>query len=166
MPLTPLMVANTIIAKHGDSPDLTHMKVQKLGYYAYGWWLGVKGNHSKLTDEGPQVWRYGPVFRSLYSALTSFGDKPIPAPVRASPFNHETPLIPQENEEAHALLDWIWDRYGGFSGGELSQQTHLPGTPWYQMAMRYNFEVPPYLPMDDNVVESYFSNLARVEGII
>lgn len=166
MPLTPLEVANTFITKHIDAPDLTHMKVQKLSFYAYGWWLGVKGIGNTLTTEGPQVWRYGPVFRSVYSALTSFGGNKITHAARANPFSSVTPTVPADQVEENNLLDWIWERYGGKTAAELSRETHMPGTPWHTIAVKYNFQVPPYLTMDNEIIHAYFANLARVEGII
>jgi uncharacterized phage-associated protein len=48
-----------------------HMKLQKLVYYAYGWWLLY---HSEpIMTEPPEVWRHGPVFSSMYHALKHHG---------------------------------------------------------------------------------------------
>jgi uncharacterized phage-associated protein len=47
------------------------MKLQKLVYYAYGWWLLY---HSEpIMTEPPEVWRHGPVFSSMYHALKHHG---------------------------------------------------------------------------------------------
>ena len=51
------------------------MRLQKLVFFAYGWWMGKHG--TPLTDKAPAVWRYGPVFEGLYSALRPYGHRPI-----------------------------------------------------------------------------------------
>ncbi len=70
---SPLALANTFIERHAGSAGITHMKVQKLCYYAHGWWLAFE-NEPFLTER-PQVWKFGPVFASLYAALAHHGSR-------------------------------------------------------------------------------------------
>lgn len=163
MPFSPLAVANTFIERYGrECGGISHMKLQKLVFYTYGWWLAF--NDEPLTTEGPQVWRYGPVFNSLYGALASFGMKPIESPRRAIPFQ-PTPIIPEERGEALDLIDWVWGQYGGYSAGQLSDMTHAPGTPWQQEAAAHDYRVPRNYPISDARIKTYFQNeAARLNG--
>ena len=74
---TALKLANTFLARHAGGFGLQHMKLQKLCYYAYGWWLSAYDN--PLTDKGPEVWKYGPVFSDLYDDLKTWGNAAIVA---------------------------------------------------------------------------------------
>lgn len=160
----PLQVSNAFVQRYGHQSALTHMKLQKLVFYANGWNLGVTGR--PLVNEHAQVWRYGPVFRSLYDALTGYGNQRIEQPARLNPFSNEILTIPQDDSQNNSLLiDWIWQRYGGFSAAELSDQTHAPGTPWRTIAERYNFAVPFNTDMPDELVQTYFAQLAQTEGV-
>lgn len=69
-PYTPLAFANEFIVKAGPS-GVVHMKLQKLVYMCYGWWLVA--HDEPIINEAPQVWKHGPVFKSLYSVLATHG---------------------------------------------------------------------------------------------
>jgi uncharacterized phage-associated protein len=62
----PLAFANAFIRK---APNLgvEHMNLQKLTYISYGWWLAY--HDAPILNEGPKVWKFGPVFNSEYHAL-------------------------------------------------------------------------------------------------
>lgn len=158
----PLAVANVLIQKHPGQID--PMKLQKLLYFANGWWLAVKGQ--PLLSERPQVWRYGPVFKSIYRDFSRFGRSKIPEPERRSPFDHNPPFVEgPEAEEISQMLDWVWSGYGHRSGGELSDETHKPGTPWRKIAEREKYEVKPNTEIDPAEDWSYFAELARARGL-
>ncbi|WAC47649.1 DUF4065 domain-containing protein [Asticcacaulis sp. SL142] len=158
---TPLIVANTFIDRYGQEGGLTHMKLQKLVFFADGW---SKAFDQTLVNELPQVWRYGPVYRSLYDRLNVYGGQPIQKPVKPSPFSNNEGII-QRQQDAD-LVDWIWNRYGQYSGGDLSTMTHNRGTPWQVMAERYSYRVPTHLEIDNEIFKSYFKSLASSEGLI
>jgi uncharacterized phage-associated protein len=160
---TPVEVANSFIARFGGSTDLTHMKLQKLVFFADGWQLGF--SNLPLVNERPQVWRYGPVFKSLYNALTGYGNTPIKKPVVLNPFTGATPIIEQNDADNDSrLIDWIWNKYGRYSAMDLSRETHAAGTPWQIMAQRYDFAVPLNLEIPNDVLQQYFRGLAAAEG--
>ena len=73
-PYTPLAFANEFIGRSGGY-GVVHMKLQKLVYLCYGWWL-VEHDDSIMSD-APEVWRHGPVFSSLYDILKGQGHAPI-----------------------------------------------------------------------------------------
>lgn len=157
MPYSPLAIANTFLAEHGGEGGISHMKLQKLVFYAYGWWLAY--HDQPLTNEAPEVWRYGPVFSSLYSALAQNGMEPISRPQRAVPIG-TAPIVPDDDEETRSMLEWIWDHYGKFSAGRLSDMTHADGTPWQQEAAAHNYRVPKHHPIPDARIKAHFQDKA------
>lgn len=110
MAYSAMAVANEIIAAHGADGQIDPLKLQKLLYFANGWWLAF--HEEPLIVEAPQVWRYGPVFRSIYHAFSRFGRNPVTEPLPATPFGGAPPRVPPEHREVRQLIDWIWDEYG------------------------------------------------------
>lgn len=102
----PLALANTFIERHGRREGIQHMKLQKLSYFAHGWWLAY--NSESFLKEKPQVWKYGPVFKSLYRILAPFGKEYINLPQKDNPF--EAPEV-IEDKQITDLVDWVWTRY-------------------------------------------------------
>lgn len=163
MPHPALQVANELLQAHGD---VSHMKLQKLLYYANGWWLATEG--TPLLNEFPQVWRYGPVFRWLYNTLSRFGHNEIGGPVPPGPFgggNLPTLEGVAEAPRVRALLAWIWTEHGHKTAVQLSDETHAVGTPWWIIAERHGFRVPLNTPIPPQADWDYFANLARTRGI-
>jgi len=156
-PYQPLAFANEFILK-SEGAGVDHMKLQKLVYCAYGWWLAA--HREPIMTEGPEVWRHGPVFSSLYSALAGNGARPITTPQSAA-FGKEPPRIDDGDEEACNLVDFVWHRYGAFSGFKLSEMTHKKGTPWQITAKRNNYRVPRHLKIEDDLIRGEFSQLAN-----
>lgn len=138
-PYRPIAFANAFILR--AQPDgVEHMKLQKLVYYAYGWWL-VYHPASSIIGEAPQVWQFGPVFQSMYHALKYYGRSPIAAPQNDNPFG-QPPSIDDEDQDARQLVDFVWSRYSDFSSFELSERTHEAGTAWRTVAELHNWRVP------------------------
>ncbi|WP_416366578.1 Panacea domain-containing protein [Sphingomonas aurantiaca] len=54
---------------------LTQMQLQKLVFFAHGWTLAETGY--ALTEDDPEAWVYGPVYRDLYDHTKYFGSGPI-----------------------------------------------------------------------------------------
>lgn len=157
MTYTPLAVANEFIARHGMKPGgLDHMKLQKLTYYAHGWWLAYEPE--SLLVEKPEVWKFGPVFGSLYRVLAPFGSRSIAQPQRANPFQEPPRVI---DERALGLVDWVWDRYGSHSSMRLSDMTHEEGTPWRVLAEQNGYNVPKNFPIPDDLIAAFFKKEAE-----
>src|SRR6267143_2519586 len=108
---------------------LSPMKLQKLVYFAHGWHLALF--HKPLIDERVQAWRYGPVIPSVYHEFKRFGAQSITGTATDLDKNGlYLPLIPEEDKQTRAFLNRIWDVYAKFSGVQLSNMTHAPGSPW------------------------------------
>ena len=55
---------------------LTHLKIQKLCYYAQGFALAILDK--PLFFEDIEHWKHGPVIPTLYQKYKSYGASPIP----------------------------------------------------------------------------------------
>ncbi len=126
---SPKAIANYFLdlaKEHGDS--VRPMKLQKLVYYAHGWYAGHTGK--PLIDESVEAWQYGPVISSLYHEFKRFGSNPITA--KATDFSDfEIVEVPVPDDESiKKFLRNIWASYGRFTGLNLSAMTHTEGSPW------------------------------------
>jgi len=102
-----------------DAGDpMTHLKLQKLAYYAQAWSLALEGQ--ELFQDDFEAWVHGPVARSLYDRFASFGWNPI---------TPDTCTEMQLPEEVAAFLDEVWEVYGQYSAKRLEDLTH-DEAPW------------------------------------
>jgi len=155
---------------HGQS--LTPMKIQKLIYYANGWHSAIKGE--PLLDEQVEAWPYGPVIPSIYRAFSDHGNQPITSPLvdfefldgpdSREDFRYHAPSLEDNTDQAefaHALLNRIWETYGGYSAIQLSNMTHAPGTPWRQVHDRYSGRIPRGTDIPWESIRDFFVAEAR-----
>ena len=149
-PYTPLQIANWFLANVArDAGDLiTHLKLQKLVYYAQAWSLAARGK--PLFDEDIQAWAHGPVVPSLFRAFRDHGMDPIPAPA----------TVPRLDAETVELLGEVLDVYGEHSARKLEQLTHRE-RPWRDA----RGDLPPEARSDAVItkaaLQSYYSELSR-----
>lgn len=151
-------VANKFIDvahKHGEL--LTPMKLQKLVYYAHGWYLSLKCG-SPLINEKIEAWPYGPVIPSIYHEFKSYGGDVITryATEIDNEFQIVTPQI-DNGYELDSFMEKIWEVYGKYSGIQLSNMTHEPGSPW---ATTWGTNgVAMNTDINDDVIKNYFDKL-------
>jgi uncharacterized phage-associated protein len=129
---TPQHVANFFLEKAEEADAvLTPMKLIKLVYIGYGWYLALVG--MRLFNENIEAWQHGPVVPSLYHEFKKFGSNGINT--KATAYDLETytltePRIPEGDSTASMILDKVWAAYQQFSGWTLREKTHELGTPW------------------------------------
>ena len=100
---------------------MTHLKLQKLVYYAQGFHLALFPGRP-LFDEPIEAWLHGPVINSMYRQYGHYNFNPIP-PDPA--FDPDAAL----NGEQKQLLNDVWNAYGQFSAWKLRDMTHQE-PPW------------------------------------
>lgn len=131
-PYNALAVANYFLDKaKADGIPLTPMKLQKLIYFAHGWYLALYGE--PLINEQVQAWDYGPVVSSVYHEFKKFGSGRIDQPgtdLDPESFEFITPRISNTDSRTIALLDKVWEVYGKYTGIQLSNLTHEAGSAW------------------------------------
>ncbi|WP_269233795.1 Panacea domain-containing protein [Flavobacterium flavigenum] len=145
MAYNPTTVANYFIEKYSKNGDLTPMKIIKLTYIAYGWYLALTDKQQKLIDENPIAWDFGPVFPSLYYSIKQYKKEKITEKI---PNTTKNERISNEDEQ---FLDKIWEVYGRFDGVYLSALTHIDGTPWQKV---YRKDLNAVIS-DDDIFEHY-----------
>jgi uncharacterized phage-associated protein len=136
--LTAQQVADFFLANRDDEDGLTHLKLQKLCYYAQAFHLALFG--SRLFNERIVAWEHGPVVRSVWDRF-AYRRGVLPRPDGEE---DEQPL-PREME---TFLDRIYREYGQFSAWRLRLMTHEE-RPWIEAWAGDRV-------LSDETMESYF----------
>lgn len=138
MPYQSAKIANYFLElAHEKDQSLTPLKLQKLLYFAHGWHLALESNGRPLLDEDIEAWEYGPVVPSIYHRFKTFRNKPIPSYAFGFP-----KLLRSEQGEIGPLLSKVWEIYSPHTGMRLSNLTHLPETPWWNIRDKYDGNIP------------------------
>ena len=130
-----------------DGRPLTPLQVVKLTYLCHGWMLGLY--HQPLSAQPAEAWKYGPVIPDVYHEVKIHGRKPI------------TMLIDFPKADLDFIQDdlvrQVYRAYEDFSGIQLSQITHEPGTPWYKIWHEYgrNTIIP------NSLIEQHYASLVE-----
>ncbi|WP_010279959.1 Panacea domain-containing protein [Paenibacillus senegalensis] len=98
--------------------SITHLKLQKLTYFAHAWYLAVVGE-PLVTDDEPEAWVHGPVFPKLYYRYRHYGFKEIVEERVAINFPKNVEII----------LEAVWNYYGDKTGKQLEVLSHQE-MPW------------------------------------
>lgn len=128
MSFSPVLVSNNVLKRAFDEGvDVSPMKLQKILYFAASE-FGKKAGKPMLS-EAFQVWKYGPVVRSVYDEYKSFGGSPIRA--YAKDAEGKARIVNESKyPELHDALDRVWRQTRNRSAVDLSRITHLPGAAW------------------------------------
>ena len=109
-----------------DGSSLTHLKLQKLAYYAQAWCLAIHGR--RLCNAEFEAWAHGPVNRSLYSIYRNSGWQNIEA---LDEDKMACQLEEKFNEDELILLNDVWEVYGDYDAKYLERLTHQE-LPWIE----------------------------------
>ena len=103
---------------------LTPMQLQKLLFFAQGYYLGCYAK--PLFEDDIRAWPHGPVVPSVYNIYSAFGGRGIDMvyDCDGSEFT----------KEELRTLNIVYDKYAQYSGWKLSAMTHAAGSPWSQTA--------------------------------
>lgn len=101
--------------------SITHLKLQKLVFYADAWSLALKGR--ELVCEPFQAWAHGPVAPSLWTQLSGNGWRALASDVVTS--NAEF------DDDALEVLQQVQDAYGPLQAKALETMTHQED-PWLE----------------------------------
>lgn len=116
--LTANQVADYILSCANEAEELiTNLKVQKLLYYAQGYYLAI--HHNLLFDDEIQAWIHGPVIPNIYHRYKDSRWRPI-----------DTEVIPPKIEPTIAeFLDLIIETFLPIDAYKLELMTHNE-PPW------------------------------------
>lgn len=133
MPYDPKAVANTLLDLAAERKiEITPLKLLKLLYFAHGWHLAL--GDQPLLNEQVEAWKFGPVVPSIYHAFKEFKMGPITGRAKVVSITPDGEIAFYEPREdgLRDFLSAILNVYGKRTGFQLSELTHLPGTPWYE----------------------------------
>ena len=124
-------VQKAIVDTSNGGEYMTQLKLQKLLYYAQGFFMAVNGG-AKLFDETIEKLQYGPVVKELQTILSKYKNNPITKSLggNASRFDNRT----------LAILQFVYDKFGQFSASRLVTMTH-DEKPWIDT--EFNKEIMP-----------------------
>jgi uncharacterized phage-associated protein len=113
-------VARYFISRGTPNTDeaITHLKLQKLVYYAQAWHLALRD--TPLFKDRIEAWVHGPVCPTLYQDFRGYGYHDI---------NENVEVVDLDNSETEEILDAVWEAYGSFDGKYLEELTHQE-QPW------------------------------------
>lgn len=137
-------IANYLVYIMSDAfDDLTNMKINKLLYFAQGYYL--KKYATPLFDDTIEAWEHGPVVPEVYAAYKKYGDKPIT--------EYDINAIVDVTPDAEKVLYDVARKYGRYTASALRNMTHVVGSPWdlvYQDGHTHT-----EIPLDS--IQSYFN---------
>ena len=124
-------VQKAIVDASNGGEYMTQLKLQKLLYYAQGFFM-VVNEGAKLFDETIEKLQYGPVVKELQPILSKYKSNPITKSLGgdASCFDNRT----------LAILQFVYDKFGQFSASKLVTMTHSE-KPWIDA--EFNKEISP-----------------------
>lgn len=121
-----------------EGHQLTQMQLQKLVYIAHGWNLAING--APLTEDAPQAWDYGPVYKELWRALHDYGRTGVSREIKNCEFapgvfssEGDAPARATLSPAEVGVINRVYRDYGKFHAFQLSALTHQDGTPWTQV---------------------------------
>ena len=118
-----LAIANFFIRKSlKEKKPITQIKLQKLIYFAHGFYLALK--EKPLVGEKIEAWQYGPVIPSVYHRFKKWGSRNIRKVLVDKEAN---PII---NEEDIEFLDLVWHKFSTLSAAQLVKISHEKDGPW------------------------------------
>lgn len=136
-----------------ENQPITQMKLQKLIYFAHGFYLAVK--EKPLIRDEIQAWKYGPVIPQIYHRFKHYGNKPLLAQVQV------LPSLGGEKEKIHLdkeIIDFlfhVWELFRKFDAIQISTLTHVGNSPWSQ-TVKSTGGLLRNSKIDNNIIKSYF----------
>ncbi|MEI6946615.1 type II toxin-antitoxin system antitoxin SocA domain-containing protein [Paraflavisolibacter sp. H34] len=151
MPYPATIIALAFVKKGIDTGKfVTQMKLQKMVYFAHGYHLAKYG--SSLIVEEFEAWKFGPVVPSIYQAYKFYGSKPI---TNLEYVDLSSIALYTLDSRANDAIDYTWKVTENITAEALSNWTHQPRSPWYQV---YN-PIVPTNSISNLSIESYFRAL-------
>ena len=158
-PYDPRSVANHLLDL-ADSKriETTHLKLQKLLFFAYGSFLSLYGK--PLFKKGFEAWEYGPVNRLVYSQFRECGAEPIQT--RAL----KTNIITDSQEictqplcaKSRACLEETTEFYGRIPTAHLVEMCHRADGAWHKVWHAKDGQVRLGLAINDHYILEEFSS--------
>lgn len=121
--ISPIEIAKYFLIKaEKDGELITPLKMQKLVYFAYVFYLISKRGKERLFEEKIEAWPAGPVIPSLYRKLKEYGS----APIKTKSFVDitEQKFREKNNPEVLGILDKTYENCEKWTAFELVVLSH------------------------------------------
>lgn len=129
---------------------MTPKKLQKLCYYAYGWYLALEKR--PLFENKFEAWIHGPVDPGLYTEYKEYGWNEIPK-------EDKLPSDISENPDVMEFLEEVYASYGHLDGNQLEYLTHRE-LPWKEARKGLkSYESSNNPIVDENIMEFFSKEL-------
>lgn len=151
----PIDVAKYLIFRGAfDGEAITNLKMQKLLYFVYVWTLVL--TKEKLFEEGFEAWCNGPVLRTVYNELRTFGGGPID--ISFSGLKEEKELDELKKKiglKFIEVIDEVYNAYGDKTAFELVRISHN-SLAWQKARGELNAtETSSNLILDEDILAQY-----------
>lgn len=110
---------------------LTNMKLQKLLYYSYAWYLVEKKNLEVLFSEEIEAWQYGPVVPASYDTYSKYGADII----KSVEGDGDLDVVTVDTKK---LIEEVFVAYADKTAIQLMHLTHIE-SPWLKTYDANNF---------------------------
>lgn len=123
------------LSKRDGIQDMTHMKLQKLVYFAQ--LVSILGYDNPVLSDEFQAWDYGPVCPRLYNRLRGLGMVAITSENTSDILVNTKELT----DSALEVVDSVWEKLKHHSPAQLSSITHAVDSPWYVVYYKTRYGV-------------------------
>jgi len=106
----------------GTPQNITNLKLQKILYYAQGFYHATNENNQLLFKDEIQAWVHGPVVPNVYHYFKQYNYREIDP-------NKFKDINPNIDHYTAKFLDKIWELFKNYSGKQLEAKTHQE-CPW------------------------------------
>lgn len=137
------------LEKYGIN-DNDYLKVEKLFYFCYGWYLAIY-NEQLVPNCKFEVWGDGPRINKIFHKLKYFSESSISS---NDQIWNLTKDLPQDSNHLKVVQDLI-EKYKHLSTEELIKLSKAKGTPWKEAFNNRQEEIP------DNLIKKYFVELSE-----
>lgn len=143
--LSAMDITKYIVSQYPQIKDLTNLKIQKLLYYAQGFYLAFTGE--KLFSETIEAWTHGPVVKEVYQEIKKNHES-------YDILNFEPPTnLFSWNLNKKIFLDRLIEIRGTYTALELREKTHQE-LPWVKFYKENSYDNDISL----DCLEEYFSS--------
>lgn len=108
---------------------LTHLKLQKLLYYAQGVYLSLY--NEPLFHDKIEAWEHGPVVKAVFDHFSTKGRNEIT--LEDAPRDVSVIRAIEADTAARDALNITYDNFAIYTAWQLRNMTHKVGSPWYQV---------------------------------
>lgn len=154
---SPILIAQYLFNLTNRS--LTLIQLNKLPYIAHGFCLAIEDR--PLSNEEPEAWQYGPVFRSVFFHYKKLGvgfliDKETAENNLPSEFMFKYGEKKEDcfSEMEKKIINSVFKSYEDKCGWHLSDLTHQLGSPWHTIWNKYKGISGHKIP--DKIIKTYY----------